>query len=193
MSIFRARLLLLAAAGAAALALAAPLMAQTQQVTKVGICDFTKVLTTAYKDTKGYRDFDQARGDFLKEVNARSKEILDLQNQKIDADKAGNKTTSLALEKSISDKQRDLDTYRKVKGAILQQQQDALLGGTVLKEIYDTLKLVAEKGGYSLVLRSDGAYRDAIIYRIPEVDITDDVITALFAKQGKTYNPSGGQ
>jgi Skp family chaperone for outer membrane proteins len=193
MGILRARLLLIAAAGAATLALAAPLLAQTQQVTKVGICDFTKVLTTAYKDTKGYRDFDQARGDFLKEVNARSKEILDLQNQKIDADKAGNKTTSLALEKSISDKQRDLDTYRKVKGAILQQQQEALLGGTVLKEIYDTLKLVAEKGGYSLVLRSDGAYRDAIIYRIPEVDITDDVITALFAKQGKTYNPTGGQ
>jgi Skp family chaperone for outer membrane proteins len=177
----------------ACIALTAPLPAQTQQVTKVGICDFTKVLTTAYKDTKGYRDYDQSRSDYLKEVSARSKEILDLQNQKIDADKAGNKGSSLSLEKTIGDKQRDLDTYRKVKGAILQQQQDALLGGTVLKEIYDTLKLVAEKGGYSLVLRSDGVYRDTILYRIPEVDITDDVIAALFAKQGKTYNPAGGQ
>jgi Skp family chaperone for outer membrane proteins len=174
-------------------ALAFPLAAQTQQVTKVGICDFTKVLTTAYKDTKGYRDYDQARSEYMKEVSARSKEILDLQNQKLDADKAGNKSASLALEKTISDRQRDLDTYRKVKGTILQQQQEALLGGTVLKEIYDTLKLVAEKGGYSLVLRSDGVYRDTILYRIPEVDITDDVIAALFAKQGKTYNPAGGQ
>jgi Skp family chaperone for outer membrane proteins len=177
----------------ACVALALPLSAQTQQLTKVGICDFTKVLTTAYKDTKGYRDFDQARTDFIKEVGSRSKEILDLQNQKLDADKTGNKGQSLTLEKSISDKQRDLDTYRKVKGAILQQQQEALLGGPVLKEIYDTLKLVAEKGGYSLVLRSDSVYKDTILYRIPEIDITDDVIAALFAKQGKTYNPGGGQ
>jgi Skp family chaperone for outer membrane proteins len=174
-------------------ALAFPLAAQTQQVTKVGICDFTKVLTTAYKDTKGYRDYDQAKSEYNKEVTGRGREILDLQNQKLDADKAGNKPLSLSLEKTVSDKQRDLDTYRRVKGTILQQQQDTLLGGPVLKEIYDTLKLVAEKGGFALVLRSDGVYRDTILYRIPEVDITDDVITALFAKQGKTYSPAGGQ
>ena len=172
---------------------ALPLAAQTQQVTKVGICDFTKVLSTAYKDTKAFRDFDQAKSDVYKEITARSKEISDLQNQKIDADKANNKTQSANLEKTIADKQNDLDSYRRVKNTWLAQQSNALLTGPVLKEIYDQMTLVAESGGYALVLRSDGAYRDIILYRIQEIDITDDVIAAIFAKQGKTYNPATGQ
>jgi Skp family chaperone for outer membrane proteins len=170
-----------------------PLAAQTQQVTKVGICDFTKVLTTAYKDTKAFRDLDQAKSDINKAVADRTKEITDLQNQKLEADKAGNKTLSATLDKSISDKQSDLDSYRRVKNAWLTTQTNALLTGPVLKEIFEQMTLVAESGGYALVLRSDGAYRDIILYRIPEVDITDDVIAAIFAKQGKTYNPAGGQ
>jgi Skp family chaperone for outer membrane proteins len=168
-----------------------PLAAQTQQVTKVGICDFTKVLTTAYKDTKAFRDLDQAKSDVNKAVAERTKEITDLQNQKLEADKAGNKTLSATLDKSVSDKQSDLDSYRRVKSAWLTTQTNALLAGPVLKEIFEQMTLVAESGGYALVLRSDGAYRDIILYKIPEVDITDDVIAAIFAKQGKTYNPGG--
>ncbi|MGA2977671.1 MAG: hypothetical protein ABSF77_20415, partial [Spirochaetia bacterium] len=100
------------------LSLALPLAAQTQQVTKVGLVDFMKILLTAYKDTKGYRDYDQAFTDYNKEVSARTKEIVDLQNQKLDADKAGNKTLSLSLDKTISDKQKDLNTYKTVKAAV---------------------------------------------------------------------------
>jgi Skp family chaperone for outer membrane proteins len=170
-----------------------PIAAQTQQVTKVGICDFTKVLSTAYKDTKAFRDLDQAKTDITKAVAERMKDISDLQNQKLEADKAGNKTLAATLEKAIADKQSDLDSYRRVKNAWLTTQTNALLTGPVLKEIFEQMTLVAESGGYALVLRSDGAYRDIILYRIPEVDITDDVIAAIFAKQGKTYNPAGGQ
>jgi outer membrane protein len=177
----------------ACVALALSVDAQTQQVTKVGICDFTKVLSTAYKDTKAFRDFDQAKSEINREIAARTKEIVDFQNQKLDADKANNKAQSLALEKSISDKQNDLDSYRRVKNAWLVQQSNALLTGPVLKEIYDQMTLVAESGGYALVLRSDGGYRDIILYKIPEIDITEDVIAAIFAKQGKTYNPAAGQ
>jgi len=173
-----------------AAACAAPLAAQTQQVTKVGVVDFTKVLLTAYKDTKGYRDYDQARADYNKEISARTRDITDLQSQKLDADKAGNKTLSLGLEKTISDRQKDLDTYKRVKGAILMQQLSGLMTGPVLQEIYDVVKFVAEAGGYSLILRTDTDARDLFLYRIPEVDITDDVIQEILKRQGKT---SGGQ
>ena len=167
-------------------ALASPLAAQTQQVTKVGIIDFTKVLLTAYKDTKGYRDYDQARADYNKEISSRMKDITDLQSQKLDADKAGNKTQSLGLEKTISDRQRDLDTYKRVKGAILSQQLSGLMTGPVLQEIYDVVKFVAEGGGYSLILRVDTDARDLFLYRIPEIDITDDVVAEILKRQGKT-------
>jgi Skp family chaperone for outer membrane proteins len=175
---------------AACVALSGPLAAQTQQVTKVGVVDFTKVLLTAYKDTKGYRDYDQARADYNKEISARTRDITELQNQKLDADKANNKTQSLSLEKTISDRQKDLDTYKRVKGAILMQQLSGLMTGTVLQEIYDVVKFVAEGGGYSLILRTDTDARDLFLYRIPEVDITDDVIQEIMKRQGKT---TGGQ
>jgi Skp family chaperone for outer membrane proteins len=175
---------------AVCIALASPLAAQTQQVTKVGIIDFTKVLLTAYKDTKGYRDYDQARSDYNKEVSARSKDITDLQSQKLDADKAGNKTLSLTLEKTISDRQKDLDTYKRVKGSILSQQLGGLMTGPVLQEIYNVVKYISETGGYALVLRIDTDSKDLFLSRIPEIDITDDVVQEIMKRQGKT---SGGQ
>jgi outer membrane protein len=178
---------------AACLAFTLPASTQSQQVTRVGICDFTKVLTTAYRDTKAYRDYEQARTDYNKDVTARTKEITDLQSQKLDADKAGNKNQSLSLDKSILEKQTDLDYYKRVKGATLQQQGNLLLTGPVLKDILDVVTFVSEAGGYALILRSDGAYKDIILFRLPEVDITTDVITEIFKRQGKTYNPSAGQ
>ena len=167
-----------------------PVVAQSQQVTKVGVIDFTKVLLTAYKDTRGYRDYDQAWTDYTKEVASRTKEINDLQSQKLDADKAANKTLSMNLEKSISDKQTYLDTLKRVKGTVLQQQLAGLLTGPVLQEIYDVVRFVAENGGYSLILRVDTQYRDIFLYRIPEIDITDDVVAEIMKRQGKV---GGGQ
>ena len=171
---------------AASLAVSVAVEAQTQQVTKVGVVDFTKVLLTAYKDTKGYRDYDQARADYNREISARAKDITDLQSQKLDADKAGNTTQSLGLEKTIADRQRDLDTYKRVKGTILLQQLNGLMTGPVLQEIYDVVKFVAEGGGYSLILRVDTDARDLFLYRIPEIDITDDVVQEILKRQGKT-------
>ena len=170
---------------AAAMMLALPVAAQ--QVTKVGVCDFMRVLSSAYKESKAYRDYDAARQDYAKEITATTRDITDLENQKLDADKAGNKDLSLALEKKIADRQAYLDNYRRVKLTILQQQADKLLSGPVLKEIMDVVNYVAEGDGYALVVRSDGDYGSGILYRIMEIDITDKVIKELFNRAGKPY------
>jgi outer membrane protein len=169
------------------LAIALPLAAQTQQVTKIGIIDFTKVLQTSYKDTKAYRDYDQARADYNKEISARSKELLELQSQRLDADKAGNKNQVLSLDKSIADKQAYLDSYKQVKGAMIQQQYNSVMTGPVVQEILDAQKFIAETGGFALILRKDSASgRDLIMYSVPEIDITQDVINELMKRQGKS-------
>jgi Skp family chaperone for outer membrane proteins len=172
----------LALALAAVTLLAIPGFTQTLQVTKVGICDFMKVLTVAYKDTKAVRDYQQALAEYNKDVAAIQKAIVDLQNQKLDADKAGNKDQSLKLDSQISQQQKYLNDYRTVRSAVLNQQASMLLAGPVLKDIMDVVGQVAEAGGYALVLRSDGAYRNGILYNTPEVDITDDVISAIAPK-----------
>jgi outer membrane protein len=163
-----------------------PLIAQTQSVTKIGIINFKKVLLTAYKDTKAYRDYDQAQSDYNKEIAARTKDITDLQSQKLDADKAKNTTLSLSLEKTIGDKQKDLTSFRQIKGQILQQQLASLQTGPVLAEILDVERFVAETGGYSLILRTDtDSMNGVILYYLPEIDITDDVINEIQSRQAK--------
>ncbi len=171
-------------------ALAAPLAAQ--QVTKVGICDFTKVLSTAYRESKTVRDWEAAKADYQKEVSTTSKEITDLESQKLDADKAGNRELSLSLEKKIADRKQYLDNFRRVRGQVLQQQAEKALTGQVVRDILSAINLVAEQEGMSLVFRSDGTYGESIIYRLPEVDVTEKVIKELFSRAGKTYT-GGGQ
>jgi outer membrane protein len=178
-------------AATAVAALAFPLFAQ--QVTKVGICDFTKVLSTVYRESKAYRDWDAARADYNKEVSATLGDITDLENQKLEAEKAGNRDLSLSLEKKIADRKAYLDNYRRVKGAILQQQADKLQSGPVLKEILEVINFIAEGEGYSLVFRSDSDYGAGILYRIIEIDITEKVIKELFSRAGKKYGGAGGQ
>ena len=172
-------------------ALAAP-NAAAQQVTKVGICDFTKVLSTAYRESKTVRDWEAAKADYQKEVSATSKEITDLESQKLDADKAGNRELSLSLEKKIADRKQYLDNYRRVRGQVLQQQAEKALTAQVVRDILSAINLVAEQEGMSLVFRSDGTYGESIIFRLPEIDITEKVIKELFSRAGKTYT-GGGQ
>jgi Skp family chaperone for outer membrane proteins len=184
------RLLATTLAAAFCAALAAPLAAQ--QVTKVGICDFTKVLSTAYRESKTVRDWEAAKVDYQKEVSATSKEITDLESQKLDADKASNRELSLSLEKKIADRKQYLDNFRRVRGQILQQQAEKALTGQVVRDILSAINLVSEQEGMSLVFRSDGTYGESIIYKLPEVDITEKVIKELFTRAGKTYT-GGGQ
>ncbi len=66
------------------------------------------------------------------------------------------------------------------------QQLSVLMTGPVLQEIYDVVKYVAEAGGYALILRVDTDARDLFLYRIPEIDITDDVVQEILKRQGKT-------
>ena len=161
-------------------------------MTKVGICDFTKVLSTAYRESKAVRDWEAAKADYQKEVASTAKDITDLESQKLDADKAGNRDLSLTLEKRIADRKLYLDNYRRVRGQLLQQQAEKAMTAQVVRDILSAINLVAEQEGMSLVLRSDGTYGESIIYRVPEIDITEKVIKELFARAGKSYT-GGGQ
>ena len=182
----------LAAGLCAAALLLAAMPGAAQQVTKVGICDFTRVLSTAYRESKAVRDWEAAKADYQKEVTATTKDITDLESQKLDADKAGNRDVSLSLEKRIADRKLYLDNYRRVRGQLLQQQAEKAMTAQVVRDILSAINLVCEQEGMSLVFRSDGAYGESIIYRVPEVDITEKVIKELFARAGKTYT-GGGQ
>jgi Skp family chaperone for outer membrane proteins len=172
---------------AVVLALAA-LALGAQQVTKVGICDFTRVLNTSYRESKTVREFYEAQQTIKKEQAAIEKEISDLENQRLDADKAGNADAVLQLDKKLADKRRYLDDYKKIKGDWVRQQAGRILSGSnFLRDILDVVKVVAESEGMALVVRSDGTGADLILFNIPEIDITEKVIKEIFRRAGKTW------
>lgn len=164
-----------------------PLWAQS--VTMVAICNWTQVLTTAYKETQAVRDLADFRAAYLKDIQELTQEISDLENQKLDADKAGNKDLSLKLEQSIEDKKAYLDDYQRIKADAYKRQADKILAATspLVKQILEAVHFVSERDGYALVLRSDGPYADIILDNIPEIDITQKVIKRIYELAGKTY------
>jgi Skp family chaperone for outer membrane proteins len=163
-----------------------------QQVTKVGICDFSRVLNTSYRESKSVREFYEAQQNIKKEQAAIEKEISDLENQRLEADKAGNAELRLQLERRIADKRRYLEDYRKIKGDWVRQQAERILSSSnFLRDILEVVKVVAESEGMALVVRSDGTGADLILYNIPEIDITDKVIKEIFRRAGKTWTGGG--
>lgn len=169
------------------LALAA-LGAGAQQVTKVGICDFTRVLNTSYRESKTVREFFEAQQTIKREQAAIEQEIAALENQRLEAGKAGNNDLALQLEKTLTDKRRYLDDYKRIKGDWIRQQQQTILASSqFLKEILEVVKVVAESEGVALVVRSDAVGADLILFNIPEIDLTEKVIKEIFRRAGKTY------
>ncbi len=164
-----------------------------QQVTAVAICNWTQVLTTSYKESKSVRELEDMRQSILKESQAIARDVADLENQKLDADQAGNKDLSLQLEKKLADRKAYLDDYRRIKNDAYRRQAEKVLSSVqFIKEIRDAIHFVAEEQGFALVLRSDGPYADLFLDNIPEVDITQKVIARIYSQAGKTP-PSGGQ
>ena len=177
-----------------ALAIALALVALglgAQQVTKVGICDFSRVLNTSYRESKTVREFYEAQQSIKKEQAAIEKEIADLENQRLEASRAANADLVLQLDRKLSDKRRYLDDYRKIKGDWVRQQAERILSSSnFLRDILEVVKVVAESEGMALVVRSDGAGADLILYNIPEIDITEKVIKEVFRRAGKSYTGS---
>jgi Skp family chaperone for outer membrane proteins len=166
----------------------AALALEAQQVTKVGICDFSRVMNTSYREAKAVREFLEAQTAIKKEQAAIEKEIADLENQRLEADKAKNADLVLQLDKKLSDKRRYFDDYKRIKGDWVRQQQQTILGSSVfLKDILEVVKVVAESQGMALVVRSDSAGAELILYNIQEIDITELVIKEIFRRAGKTW------
>ncbi len=163
-----------------------------QQVTRIGIVDWTEVLNSSFKETAAYRAYFDARDKIVKDAAAIEAGISNLENKRIDADKAGDKALSLQLDKQITDQRAYLEDFRRIKGDQLKQQASRITSSVeFVRQIQDVIKLVAAAEGMALVIRSDGAGQDLILYNIPEIDITVKVIEEIYSRAGKTYTPGG--
>jgi Skp family chaperone for outer membrane proteins len=156
-----------------------------QQITRIAVVDLSKVISSYSKDAQAVKDFEQKKSQAQTDIDRMSSEIMRLMAQKADADKVGDKNSSLKLRDDIDRKTKALADFVSAKQAELDDQAKKLASTDAFsKDLYRQIQNVAETEGYSLVLnlKSSDTVMNAVLWYSPMIDITADVILALTGK-----------
>lgn len=169
--------------GLLALALAAgPATVSGQQITRIAVVDLSKVIAAYSKDSQAVKDFEKRKSQVQTDIDSMSAEIMRLMSQKADADKAGDKASSLRLRDEIDKRTKSLTDFVSAKQVELDDQAKKLATTDLFTQgLYKQIQNVAETEGYSLVinLKSSDSVMNSVLWYSPMIDITADVIQAL--------------
>ena len=148
-----------------------------EQITKVAVLDYTRILTAFYTDSAEARRIDEMKSAFAQEVRRLQEEIQSLEEKKLQATNRGDSRAELDLDSAIQDKKQYYQNYIRIRGNQIQQAA-ANLGSSneLAREIQKEIQYIAESQGYSIVLkRSD----PNLLWWSYEVDITDLVLQRI--------------
>jgi len=155
--------------------LAGALFAQkSKNIVKIGCIDIQRVIDKVAGDRLLKSMLEDRKGQFVskaeelaKGLNAK-KELLTKEGSRMEADRAK------ALREEIAKMEEELKAFLQEKTEVLRQKEEAL-SLRVMQSIYDHMKEVAVKTGYSMIVDKSSA----VLFVDPEVDITDEVIKTL--------------
>jgi len=152
-----------------------------EQITKVAVLDYTRILSAFYADSAEARRIDEMKTVFAQEVRRLQEEIQGLEERKLEAENRGDSRSALDLDSTIQDKKQYYQEYVRVRGNQIQQAAVNLGSSNELaREILKEIQYIAESNGYSIVLkRSD----PNLLWWSYEVDITDLVLQRLMSSQ----------
>jgi len=148
-----------------------------EQITKVAVLDYARILSAFYVDSAEARRIEKMKTAFANEVRRLQDEIQSLEESKIAAMARGNARDELSLENKIQEKKQYYQEYVRIKGNQIQQAVAGLGSSSELaREILDKIQFVAETNGFSIVInRSD----PNLLWWSYEVDITDLILQQL--------------
>ena len=150
----------------------------SQQITKFGVVDTSKVYSAYFRNSAPVRNYEKKKAEFQEEINKRTEELKTLQQKKLEYEKNGNDSQALRVEAEITKKTDYLTEYTNAKNVELESMLKSLeTSDEFYKKLYNTLGQIAESGGYSMILslQSD----NSILWYSNSVDITDQVIQKL--------------
>ena len=150
----------------------------SQQVTRFGVVDTAKVYNAYFRDSAPVRNYERKKDEFQAEIDKLTEELRQLQEKRLHYIDEGKDTKVLEVETDIAKKKQYLTEYTNAKNVELEVMQKSLMNSDdFYKKLYNTLKNIAESGGYSMILSLQAA--NAILWYSPSVDITDQVIKDL--------------
>jgi len=149
-----------------------------QQITRFGVVDTAKVYTAYFRNSAPIRNYENKKAEFQEEINKRTEELRQLQQKKLDYEKAENESQVLRIEAEITKKKDYLTEYTNAKNVELESMHKSLQNSDdFYKKLYNTLAKIAESGGYSMILSLQDS--NSILWYSNSVDITDQVISEL--------------
>lgn len=157
---------------------ASSLPAFSQQITKFGVVDTSKVYQAYFRNSAAVRNYEKKKEEFQEEINKQVEQIKKLQQKKLDYENAGNDSAAMKTEAEITKKTDYLTEYTNAKNVELESMQRTLqTSDDFYKKLYNTLAKIAESGSYSMILSLQES--NAILWYSPTVDITNQVIQEL--------------
>jgi outer membrane protein len=153
-----------------------------QQITRVAVMDFNRILAARSKDSAALREFELKKSTIQAEIDRRKDDIMRLVSQKIEADKANDAKASSRLRSEIDLKTKQLSEFATVKQRELDEDAKKLVSNDQFAQLlYKEVQTIAESEGYSLVLniRSADAVMESVFWYSQMIDITDKIIQVL--------------
>lgn len=161
-----------------ALAVLACGVAFSQQITRFGVVDTSRVYAAYFRNSAPVRNYENKKADFQNEINKRTDEIQKLQRQKLDYQNNGDDSAALRVEAEIAKKTDNLTQYTNAKNIELESLKTSLQNSDAFyRKLYSTIERVAEHEGFSMILSLQQA--NAILWYSSSVDVTDKVISEL--------------
>jgi outer membrane protein len=150
----------------------------SQQITKFGVVDTSRVYAAYFRDTGPVKNYESKKADFQKEINRLTDELKTLQQQKRSYESSGNTTQALRVDAEITRRTAYITEYTNAKNLELETLKNNLkTTDEFYTKLYATLSRIAESEGYSMILSLQQA--NGILWHSPTVDITDLIISAL--------------
>ena len=152
--------------------------ANAQQLTRFAVVDLSRVYSIFFRESRAVREFEERSARVQSDIDRMTADIQSMRANQISAEFQGNRALAQRLESEINQRTEQLREYHQLRTAELELQRSRLAqSDTFLEEVYDMIRSVAEREGYSMVLN----LRDntGILWFSPTVDITDMVIDNL--------------
>jgi outer membrane protein len=160
---------------------------------KVALVDMEKLFQSYYKtkisdaDLKKqaeiFKDYSNKLNDSLLKLQDEFKEVRDAsQNIALsEAERENKRVTAQDKYRQLKEKENEVKQYNAEKQNQLKDKYEELRNN-LLKEITETIKKYCQAQGVTLVLDSSGKTLNnipSIIYRVPELDITDVILKEI--------------
>jgi outer membrane protein len=157
----------------AALLAAAPAVAQ-QRLTNFCVVDVSKVNQAFFRESKRAKEYQAFRDLVKQELKNMDADIENLKLKKVEATRASNTAEANRLDRQITDKQTERETYAKLQEQKrLNMVNDLLSNDKYYRDLTAAIEWVCNQEGYAAAFNLADA---PLLWWDPDIDITDKVI-----------------